>query len=108
MYTAHELAAFTSVYIIAGNRDELHKRMSFPFTAHGDAHSSRTLLWFRIYNKNEELLIERIPRVFLSYRSLFIRVAFLKKIIRHDVVMKASQIFCRAWNKAHAIKTIRA
>ncbi len=32
----------------------------------------------------------------------------IKKIIRHDVVMKATQIFCVARNKAYAIKTIRA
>jgi len=45
MYTAHEFAILTSEYIVAGNRDELHRRLILPFTANEDDLSDRALLY---------------------------------------------------------------
>jgi hypothetical protein len=42
IYTAYDLAALTSEYIVAGNRDELHRRLSLPFTANEDSISGRS------------------------------------------------------------------
>lgn len=71
MYTARELAALTFEYIIAGNRDELRKRLSLPFTANKDTHPCRTFLHPTIYNHNDGMLNERTPNSICLQLALY-------------------------------------
>jgi hypothetical protein len=72
MYTAYESTALASEYIVAGNRDELHRRLSLHYTANEDSISGRVLLYLMIYNKNGKLLIGKgtATDLVLDYRSV--------------------------------------
>ncbi len=57
LYVARELAALTGDDIITGNRFELYKKLTPPFTANEGIPSGGALLYLMIYNHTCDLLI---------------------------------------------------
>jgi signal transduction histidine kinase len=57
LYVARDLAALTLDDIIAGNRQEIYKKISSPFAANEDIPSGGDLLYIMVYRQNCELLI---------------------------------------------------
>src|SRR5574341_1615518 len=72
LYVARELAALTADDIITGNRPEIYKNLSPPFTAHEDTLSGSALLYLMVYNHRCELIMgNTASEVFLGNGSSF-------------------------------------
>jgi signal transduction histidine kinase len=87
MYLARELSALTAEDVITGNRFEIYKKLSPPFTANDDAISRSALLYLMIYNHRGELIIgSTATEVFFDSESYFYTLPSGNDLV-HDKVL---------------------
>ncbi len=88
LYVARELAALTADDIITGNRFELYKKLTPPFTANEGIPSGGALLYLMIYNHHCDLLIgSTATEVFFNSDSYFYTLPSGKSTVRDDAVL---------------------
>jgi len=89
LYVAKELAALTAEDIATGNKHELYKKISPPFTANDDSLSGSTLLYLMIYNHNCEMLIgSTATEVFYGSGSHVYTLPSGKSLVRDEVMLR--------------------
>jgi hypothetical protein len=89
MYVARELAALTADDIITGNRFELYKKLTPPFSANEEILSRGAFFYLMIYNHNCDLLIgSTATDVFIKSDSYYYTLPSGKSTIRDDVVLR--------------------
>jgi len=89
LYVAKELAALTAEDIVTGNKFELYKKVSPPFTANEDSLSGSTLLYLIIYKLNCEMLIgSTAAEVFYGSGSHFYTLPSGNNFVRDEVVLR--------------------
>jgi signal transduction histidine kinase len=85
-YVARGLSALTVGDIIAGNRDEIHKKIEPAFTSSDEAQFGSDLLYLVIYNRACDLLIgSTATEVFFDSRSYFYTISPAKKKVLEEV-----------------------
>lgn len=89
LYVAKELAALTAEDIITGNRSELYKKVSSPFTANEDSLSGIALLYLMIYNHNCNMLIgSTATEIFFNSDSYFYTLPSGNSTVRDEVFLR--------------------
>jgi len=88
LYVARELSVLAADDIVTGNRYEIYKKLSAPFTANEDSLSRSSLLYLMVYNHNCDLLIgSTATEVFFNSDSYFYTLPDRKNTVRDDVVL---------------------
>jgi len=85
LYVARELGALTADDIITGNRPEIYRKLSPPFTANEDSLSRSSLLYLMVYNHQCELIMgNTASEVFLDRGSSFYTFPSANSVVRDE------------------------
>ncbi|OGW36979.1 MAG: hypothetical protein A2010_00545 [Nitrospirae bacterium GWD2_57_9] len=96
LYVAKDLAALTTDDIITGNRSEIYKKISSPFTASEDIPSGSDLLYIMIYKHNCELLIgSSATEIFFNSDTYFYTIPSGPHAVKEDVPLDCDAVLAK-------------